>query len=253
MAANKIHVAIKSYRRAGRVSTIEIAPFASIWVPESQGEEYRRHYGAQVVTIPDDADGNCARKNNAILDRSPAPWTVIMDDDIDRICYWEDGERVPLAGPALLRVIEHHFLLAADAGVRLWGINQTNDAMAYRTMTPFSFLAPILGPFGGHLSPDLRYDEWVFLKEDYDFWLQNIQKYRRTLRANKYHYFHGHGYGRAGGLSSTRSMELEWQHAHRMVEKWGTAHFRPKGAIGGGQATGKNILNSLAKAGIPGT
>lgn len=253
MAKADFHVAIKSYRRAGQVSTIEVAPFASVWVPESQGDEYRRFYGKAVRTIPDAEDGNCARKNNAILKHSPCRWTLILDDDIDRICFFEDGDRVAMTPTHFEAMIGHHFRLAAEAGVRLWGINQTSDPMAYRTMTPFSFLAPILGPFTAHLDPELRYDEWVFLKEDYDFWLQNIQRYRRTLRSNKYHYFHGHGFGRSGGLSETRSLNLEWVHAQRMVEKWGTAHFRPRGAVGGRSATGENILNSLAKAGIPGT
>ncbi len=249
-----IHVAIKSYNRPDGVSTIEIAPFAKIWVPETQAEAYRNNYGLEAIISIDPAlDGNCAKKNNAILNYSDCKRTLILDDDINRICYFEDGDRIGMDPDSFKAMIEHHFRLAEDAGVKLWGINQTSDPMAYRTMTPFSFLAPILGPFNGHIDPDLRYDERVFLKEDYDFWLQNIQKYRRTLRSNKYHYFHAHGFGKAGGLSETRSMDLEHEHADRMVKKWGKKHFRPKGAIGGRSATGDNILNSLAKAGIPGT
>lgn len=63
---DNIHVAIKSFRRAGRVRTLAAAPFAAVWVPESQGEEYERHYPGKVVTIPDSEDGNLCRKANAI-------------------------------------------------------------------------------------------------------------------------------------------------------------------------------------------
>ena len=35
-------------------------------------------------------------------------------------------------------------------------------------------------PFAGHLMDHgLRYDEAMFLKEDYDHWLQHIERYRR--------------------------------------------------------------------------
>ena len=88
MIDEKIHVAIKSYKRAGRVKTLSVAPFAWVWVPDSQGDEYRAHYGDRVLTIPREEDGNLCRKSNAILNRSPCPWTLILDDDITAIRYF---------------------------------------------------------------------------------------------------------------------------------------------------------------------
>ncbi|GAI75871.1 unnamed protein product [marine sediment metagenome] len=89
MIDTQIHVAIKSYKRAGRVKTLVPFPFAWVWAPESQGDEYREHYGDRVITIPDELDGNLGRKQNAILDRAPCPWVLLLDDDIPRIGYWE--------------------------------------------------------------------------------------------------------------------------------------------------------------------
>jgi hypothetical protein len=246
----RIHVAIKSYGRAGRVKTLQVAPFAWVWVPQSQRADYERCYPGRVVAIPDAADGNLCRKSNAILDRSPCPWTLILDDDIPAIGYWEAGLRVWCDPTHLAAVIEHHFRLAHDLGARLWGINQNSDEMVYHTNSPFSLLAPVLGPFNGHLSPELRYDERMLGKDDYDFWLQNILRYRKTLRANKYHYRHDHGKA-PGGFVRLRTREVEAAGVRAMRAKWGRL-FKPGGSKGGRSATGKNVLNSIVQVPIKG-
>lgn len=249
MIDEKIHVAIRSYKRAGRVKTVEVAPFAWIWVPESQGAEYRRSY-ERVITIPDESDGNLSRKMNTILDRTPCEWTLILDDDISRIGYWEEGTRHRLSPGGFREFIVHAFGIAEGFGVKFWGINQANDPMFYDTYEPFNLLAAVLGPITGHLAPILRYDESVLGKDDYDFWLQNIHHYHKALRFNKYHYLHDHG-KEPGGFVSMRTLEVEKRGIQRMQEKWGRA-FRPYGAKGGKSATGKNILNSRVHVPIPG-
>ncbi len=250
MIDTQIHVAIRSYKRAGRVRTLDTVPFAWIWVPESQESEYCDHYGDRVKAIPDHLDGNLGRKMNTILDNSPCPWTLILDDDIPRIGYWEDGDHFWMTPDEIEWLIEQGFVLANDLGVRLWGLNQNKDELIHYTYRPFSLLSPILGPFTGHLDPVLRYDESVLGKDDYDFWLQNIRKHRKTLRLNKYHYIHDGG-SLAGGFVSMRTMKREQEGVRRMQEKWGKL-FKPGGAAGGKSATGQNILNSLVKVPIPG-
>lgn len=245
-----IHVAIRSYKRAGRVTTLKVVPFATVWVPESQGEDYRRLY-PQVVTIPDDEDGNLARKNNAILNRTPCKWTLMLDDDITRIGCWDGGPRHWLNAEEVEWLIAVGFTLAAELGVTFWGIQQNSDEMLYKTYQPFNLLAPILGPFHGHLSPTIRYDESVLGKDDYDYWLQTILKERRTLRLNKYHYRHDGG-GEPGGFVSQRTIDIEQAGVKRMREKWGSKVFKMGGSAGGKSATGKNILNSMVRIPIEG-
>ena len=245
-----IHVAIKSYKRAGMVKTLDVMPFGYVWVPESQGDEYREQYGDRVVTIPDELDGNLSRKQNAILGRSPSPWTLIVDDDISRIGCFEDGGKRFLGPDEVWWMIGHGFDLAAQLGVELWGINPLKDDLGYNTYKPFNLLSVICGPFHGHLAPTLRYDESVLSKDDYDFWLQNIRVHRKTLRLNRYHYVHDHGIG-SGGLTCFRSLEYEKQGIERMKQKWGKA-FSAKGMAGGKSASGKNILNTTVRVPIPG-
>jgi hypothetical protein len=249
MGYPEIHVAIRSFKRAGAVSTLALFPKATVWVPESQEAAYRLHYGEQVRTVPDREDGNCPKKSNAILKRTPSAWTLIVDDDITKIGYWEDGAKVWMKAAQIKAVIAHHFDLAAQMGVTLWGFNQVDDALAYRTQTPYSLLAPILGPIAGHVSPVVRYDPTTLGKEDYDFWLQTIARHHRTLRANKYVYRHDSG-RKPGGLVSVRTMEFERKGVQRMREKWG-ALYRSGGAEGP-SGRGTNILNSIVTVPIAG-
>lgn len=249
---DQITYAIRSFRRAGKVKTLEVIPWAKVWIPESQLEDYLQYYDQeQIITIPDEADGNPSRKNNAVLDRSPTEWTLLLDDDITAIGVWDQGDHIYLEPPEIEHLVWMGFQLAADLGVEFWGINQGRDELWYETYKPFNLLAPVLGPFHGHLSPTLRYDESVLAKDDYDFWLQNIRKIRKTLRLNKYHYLHDHG-KMAGGIVSMRTMEHEQTGVERMREKWGDRIFTPGGTAGGRKATGKNILNSMIRIPIPG-
>lgn len=252
MVDQEVHVAIRSYKRAGRVKTLDVVPFAKIWIPESQADDYMQHYGQdKLVVIPDEWDGSLAKKQNAILDNSPSAWTLILDDDITAIGVWDDEDHIYLNPNEIAHLIMMGFILANDLGVKFWGINQGRDELWYETFKPFNLLAPILGPFQGHLQPVLRYDETVLGKDDYDFWLQNIRTHRMTLRLNKYHYLHDHG-SMAGGFVSMRTMDAEQAGIERMRQKWGDGIYKPGGTAGGRKATGKNILNSFCKIPIPG-
>ena len=247
-----VYVAIGSYKRAGRVTTLKIVPDADLWVPESQAAEYEEHYPGRVRPIPDERDGNVCRKRNAILDLAPSEWVLILDDDIRRICYWEGGRRHQFSPDHFMAFVRDSFEQAAAVGARLWGVNQNQDPMAYATQRPFALLAPVLGPFAGHLMDHgLRYDEGMFLKEDYDHWLQHIERYRRTWRVNKVHYIHDHG-TMPGGVVGMRTLAAEKACAERMVRRWGASVYRLGGTTGGRACKGNNPLNSLVRVPIPG-
>jgi len=237
-----INVAIISYGRAGDVSTLEVAPFGKLWVCASQEAAYADHYGEDaLVVIPDELDGSLARKRNAVLDLSKTRYTLMLDDDITGIGYWEQGHDFWLTPEALEDVIMASFSLAEELQVELWGVQQTYDPRLYFPYRPFSLLSPVLGPLCGHIAPSLRYDEGVIAKEDYDFWLQQILYNRKTLRVNKY--FYTHKKNNKGGMVSQRSKEKELAGAAALIKKWGSRIVKVGGASGAG-ASGKNILNT---------
>lgn len=220
---SEIHVAIPSYKRPNKVRALGAFPHATVYVPDSQFAAYSEALPVttELVAIPDTADGNIARKRNWILDHAPSEWVLMVDDDLLGIGVWEGLADQPrrLGVDEAMAFVSQGFRMATEAGVHLWGINLVRDRRTYCTIRPFGLLAPILGTFAGHALPTLRYDEGFFTKEDYDFWLQHIEKYRRTLRFNKY--VQEKRDEETGGLSGWRTMEREKQMADRLITKWG--------------------------------
>jgi hypothetical protein len=212
-------------------------------VPDSEFDEYAAVHGeSNVNAVPDEFDGHPGCKKNYILDNAPSDRICIMDDDISVLSFWEGGARQYFSPPVFSEFIAHGFDLAEQLGVRLWGMNQGKDAMLYRTQHPISRLSPVLDPFLCHIKPELRYDERFLLKSDYDFWLQNIQKYRSTLRFNKYHYTHDHGVA-PGGIVSFRTLEKEQEMVYQLQRKWGSDIVQSRSSKGGKNSTGDNVLN----------
>lgn len=222
----KVDVVIPSYRRPDRVRALKAFPDAEVWVPESQVDSYQAVYKhANIRTVSDAIDGigTVALKLNYILKvkiETRALNVLRVDDDVEGIGVWEGGEHRELSVDEIARLVHDGFRMAREAHVPLWGLNILKDKRAYSVFRPFSLLAPILGPFTGHVLPhDLWYDAKMGTKEDYDLWLQAIHGYRRTLRFQKYHYLKKED--TRGGLYASRTHDRERSFATAITRKWG--------------------------------
>ena len=124
-----------------------------------------------------------------------------------------------------MELLDIGYQMAEDMNISLWGINLQSDPKFYRNYSPFSMLSPILGTFSCHLKPEIRYDEGLFLNEDYDFFLKTINQYRKTLRFNKYYYMADH-LDMKGGCGSYRLKDTEIEQAIIMQKRWGKKVFK---------------------------
>ena len=218
-------IVIVSYKRADRVLTI--ANFKEgdciIACNQSDALKYKGYYqGFEILEVPDIIEGNIARKRNWVLNKINDD-VLFLDDDLEFIGYNElTSEKYyqKLDRDELLHFIENGFAMAHEFGTVLWGVNVQKDPKFYREFTPFSMLSPVLGPFMGIVRNDLRFDENIDLKEDYDYFLQVVHKYHKVLRFNKYFYSAGH-IDNLGGISLVRSQDHERICAERLVKKWG--------------------------------
>lgn len=223
---NEFRVYVPSYGRPGKVTTDKVFNDCIVVVPESQEEAYAKHEyanGAVLMTLPDDQDGNVAKKRNWILDYAKSRGeedVLLVDDDYLYVAYYEDGCQYRADPDRVDHLLAVGFSLCRDIGSVMWGINQLVDRKAYRETTPFSLLAPILGPFQGFVATPCRYDEDLWLKEDYDMWLQSIQKAHHTIRFQGWHYMVNH-ISLPGGVVSQRTMHEERRQILRLREKWG--------------------------------
>ena len=227
-----VNIVIPSYKRAGAVKGYRYFRTARIVIPESQADDYRAHYDpARLIVIPDEADGNIARKRNWILRNVPRP-LVMIDDDVRAVMMTEgkydaagkfiggSAQRIRLTPAQAENLIVNGFNLAYSWGCPLWGLNVNTDGRNYQQYKPFSLTLPILGPFQGHLEHDLLCDERLDMKDDYDFSLQALNKYRKILRMNKYAYDCAHADNK-GGIVAMRTMKRETDACRAIERKWG--------------------------------
>lgn len=232
-------IAIPSYKRAKNLITSKWLPSAIVVVPESQEAEYKEHNpDTKIVSIPDNQDGNVSKKRNAILNMYEGENVVLMDDDVEWVGYHEDEIHHKVNESYFIEFAENMFLMAEEMGTILWGVNLLIDPRMYREYTPFSMTNVVLGPLSGFRNVDksIRYDEEIFMKEDYDICIQVLRKYRRILRNNKWVYLCGHIHN-AGGFAGIRNEDNEREHALAFQKKWGSAIVNLTRKTQGGNVT----------------
>lgn len=215
----KIEIFAPSYRRPSGISTQVYLPQCTYVVAKSEKKIYEKH-GHRVWAVPDSAQGNLCRIRNYILDNC-GPNVLLLDDDLARIQRWDTQKIKRLDSDQAMEFIEHGFILAKQMGVRYWGLNCLPDKAAYREYTPFALRSYIGGPFQAFLNMDLRYDESLPLKEDYDMTLQVCNKYRKALRFNMYNYV-AKQHTNEGGCAVYRTMDRERDQFLKLQQKWGS-------------------------------
>ena len=213
-----------SYKRPNGVYTQRHLPFVKYVVAEFEADAYIEA-GHDVWVVPDSAQGNLCRIRNYILDNCGSDRVVLVDDDMTGICRYVNQQPVKLSADETLEFIEAAFVLCNDLDIKYWGLNCLADKGAYREYTPFAFKAYIGGPFQAFNGLDLRYDESLPLKEDYDLTLQVLNKYRRTLRFNAYHYLVKQ-HSNVGGCADYRTIQKEREQLRLLQKKWGSKIVR---------------------------
>lgn len=223
-----MNIIIPSYKRSHDLKGKEYFFMAKYCVPESQKDEYINVVGKdRVITLPDNEDGDIVKKRNWILNNVEFP-LIMIDDDVSSINYYEnrkgenDGEhkKKELDKHELINFFKHNFLLCEELGCKMWGLSQNEDNRIYKEFLPFNLTNVILGPFQAHLKHELKFDSRAGTKDDYDMALQQLHKYKKVLRLNKFHYLCEHGDNK-GGIVSYRSKEKEIEYCKQIMLKWG--------------------------------
>lgn len=226
----KISINCPSYKRP-KVETLDYLKTCKVWVAEREYEDYlKANKGLEqnIIAVPNEVQGNLCRIRNYILDKELAENDVVLlvDDDLKEVAHFEPvghygyDDRVCSEGE-LYEMMEHYSRLCDEWGFKYWGVQCNKDALSYRQSTPFSTVSYIGGPFQVFLKGnELRYDERLPLKEDYDMTLQNCNVYRGCLRVNKYHYDCKQS-KQSGGCATYRNYEREMQQLEALQKKWG--------------------------------
>lgn len=243
-------ILIRSYKRADSVKTLRIIPDAVVVVPNSQKKEYEEcNKKATIIGIDDKLDGNSARKFNAILDMYKGEKLVILDDDLIGIKKFENSEQFDIIGEEVRDIFLMLFCLMDGFNTILGGFNQQVDRKFYREYSPISLKSCVLGPVMAinNIDENIRFDENIFLKEDYDFNIQVLNKYRKVVRLNKYSYLTKFQKNK-GGLMGIRNKSLELEHLKLLQRKWGSKIVK----INRKTQNGNETINPIVKVPIKG-
>lgn len=231
----KISVCVPSYKRP-KVETFKYIPFAKVFVDEGEYDDYiqaNKGYEENIISVRKGVQGNLCRIRNYIIDtefESGVDVVVIVDDDMKGIYRWYNKKRELLPTDEIMDFIYRYSILAMDLGAYFWGINVNTDKQVYREYTPFSTVSYIGGPFQAFIKDGgLRYDEKLPLKEDYDMTLQQLNKFRKVLRVNAYHYDVKQS-EQKGGCATYRNYEREEQQLKLLQKKWGSRIVKIDGA-----------------------
>lgn len=238
-------ICIISYGRAREVITADWLKSAEIVVPKSQEKEYKEFNHNPITAIPDDWDGNCAKKKNAVLKLYPGENITILDDDIKYVGYYQEVKMHIAPEDYFIEFLEDMFSLAKEMKTIQWGVNVQSDKKFYREYSPFSLSSVVLGPWTNIINTDplIKFDESIWLKEDYDLCLQVMNKYRKVLRNNKWFYVSKH-ITNTGGLSGKRNQEEETRQTLEFQKKWGSRIVKVKRRTQGGNRTINPIVES---------
>lgn len=224
-----IFVYAPSYKRGKKKSpTQEYLPFVTMVVAESEAEEYRKS-GHRVLACPDKVQGNLCRVRNWIMDQTFAKkgcrGLLLLDDDYSGLYRWRNLVARKMSAPETEEFIEMGFAMAEQWGAYQWGIGIVPDKGAYREGMPFCTVRYVGGPFQAFRPNPIRYDEKLPLKEDYDIYLQHLNKFRIVLRLNQFYYVVKQN-EQAGGCATYRNRKFESEQFDDLRRKWGTEIVR---------------------------
>lgn len=216
----KVKFFAPSYKRPSKSDTQKNYPFVKLVVKESEAEEYKKN-GNDILTVPDEVQGNVCRVKNYILKTLfDADCVVLMDDDCKGVYRWENQKKVKFKSEELMEFCEASTNLCMEWGFSFWGLNCVTDKGAYREHTPFSTQKFIGGPFHAHLNNKTLYDESLPLKEDYDITLQHIVFNGGCLRFNFCNYDVKQA-EQTGGCATYRNLDREKEQFESLQKKWG--------------------------------
>lgn len=231
----RIKYAIPSYNRADGVLTLDYLSEAFIYVSPQDYPKYVKcnpKHADRIVAVPDGVQGKGkAHAMNYLLD-------VLWDDETDAIVFIDDdistlmmhvknGKDVERDEFSFYEICENYCRLAKEWGCGMWSFNLNSDPMTYDEFKPFRLHAYLDGGCQGIVQNDgLRYDEELTVKEDVDMFLQQIQKYHKALRVERY-YLKKRSFEGGGGSQAFRSKETEQEQFKAMQKKWGSDIIRP--------------------------
>jgi len=209
------YASVISHKRPKNVPLVEsICGPATWYVGKGESAEYVNAGASSVV----EAGGLCESRNAAIDDGQKLGLPVVqMSDDLKKLSLATGSHK---QRDASFEAVVLRMLGAAQAtGARLVGVAPTANPFYFNPNKATQTRGFVVGDFILVLKTDLRFDQAMRLKEDYDYTLQHIRKYGLVARANDVLATFVHR-SNPGGACDYRTERLEQQMIAYLKGKW---------------------------------
>lgn len=213
-----VHVSVISTERASNVKALEaLLGFPATWyVKPGETADYIEAGASRVVEVE---TGLCGARNAAINDGSAqGAYTVEFSDDLTGLAYAVDKKLTEAltASEAIIMVLG----AMKVTGLHLGGVAPTSNPYFSDPNKRIHTHKFIVGDFI-IISPDtdLRFDENLKLKEDYDYTLQHLHRYGGAARVDSIMATFKHRTN-PGGAVAFRNAEREQEAIAYLKAKW---------------------------------
>ena len=220
----KAYVGIISHKRSANVrKMLPLVGEATWYVGKGEGEAYRSAGASRVIE-----SGGLCRSRNAILEDAfskdlPA---FELSDDLSKIQFARSKKSV--SAMSFEMAARYMLRASASSGAKLAGVAPTSNAFYFNPKKPVHGAAFIVGDLILAMPSDLRFDEKLRLKEDYDYTLQHLTRFGKVARCGAIlaHFAHR---SNKGGAVDYRTSELEKETIRQLSEKWpGVIRLNPR-------------------------
>lgn len=208
-------VYVISHLRPKAVEKMSLWVGAATWcVGTGEGPTYQAAGAERVV----ETGGLCRSRNWALEDAfARGVACVQVSDDLRGLARIDEIGKNAKTKIPLRTAVEHMMTVMARVGARYAGCAPTaNPFFTQREVSTRHF---IVGDFITVLPTELRFDEGLRLKEDYDFTAQHLQKYGAVARCDTLMAQFAHRTN-AGGAVSYRTSEKEREAIDHLKVKW---------------------------------
>lgn len=215
----KVFVGIISHLRSENVPKMHAIVGEDVtWVVGNNEKEIYQQNGVKSVI----EGGGLCESRNVILDVAQAQGAdaaVELSDDLRVIKLAVDKDNKNSKVISFDDAVAIMISACEGLGAKMAGTAPTNNAFFFNPNKPYHTRAFIVGDFITVLDTDLRFDQNLKLKEDYDYTLQHIYKYGSVARCNALlpSFLHRTN---AGGACAYRNEKREQKAIRYLKAKW---------------------------------
>jgi len=216
-------IAIPSKGRAGETKSDQLLTEATLFVPESEAEDYRRYAKCSVVEVPNDVKG-ITKTRNWILKNTDERRVVMIDDDVKNQgwikLYEHNVKHKKLKQQEWLFEFERLFDVVEDLGWRIFGVKTESALRSVYPYKPILFSSYITASCMGIINDkEYLFDESFPVKEDYEICLRHLEEFGGIVAA-RYLYWENSHWGDDGGCKAYRTQTMEAKAIRDLVKMY---------------------------------